>query len=157
MDDDKFKDSNQPGPVSVVNLVKKCKRIVEFFNRNIKAMYKFRFEFEKYGLSYTGLIQSVSTRWNSIYYMLQRINEVLNCVTVVQLREKHSLILLTPSEIEALPEVISILKPFADVTAALNGNTFVTISLIIPYTTSLLKELNSAEPCTETGKFLRTN
>lgn len=157
MDDDEYEDLENPAKNSVVLLVKKCKRIVEHFNRSPKLTHKLRAEFAKQNLRFVSLIQSVVTRWNSSYFMLQRIHSALDPINIVSSREKHNLVCLTHSEIEALPEVIKLLKPFADITKILNGNTKVTMSLIIPYTTSVLKELETMQVKTEMAVTLLSN
>lgn len=90
---------------------------------------------------------------------MDRFYAAIDCITIVLSREKTMLDLLTSYEIKALPEIIDLLKPLADITNMLNGNSKITISLIIPCTTSFLKELNekSAKMTTEIRKKLADN
>jgi hypothetical protein len=53
-------------------VIKDVKDIVTFFKQSVKASDRLRFEQQKSGVSILKLIQAVKTRWNSVYYMLER-------------------------------------------------------------------------------------
>lgn len=64
----------------ISEIIKKCKEIVSFFKSSCIANEKFKEEQTRLwkgtteeGKTAYKLLQSVPTRWNSVYYMIQRI------------------------------------------------------------------------------------
>lgn len=66
--------------------------------------------------SVTNGIQSVDTRWNSSYFMIHRLYEILDAVNVVLLRNKHDIKLFNPDEVGDWPDILKLMKPIANVT-----------------------------------------
>ena len=54
---------------------KKCKDIVTFFHRSVNDAEKLREIQRQIGLKENKMIQEVETRWNSTFYMLERMVE----------------------------------------------------------------------------------
>lgn len=135
----------------------KVKNITRFFNQSTKQTSKLRDALKAKNKTYSSLIQSVSTRWNSMYFMLERFYSCLDEVNSVLCRVKHNLDTLTPEEISIIPDILVLLKPFADLNEPLSGETKPTISLIIPAVKSLQEELHEikTELKTEEGRELQ--
>ena len=78
------------------------------------------------------LIQEVTTRWNSTYYMVERIVEQQQplCAALLELRKGD----LMPSDREftIMEAYLSVMKPLVEITEALGAEKWVTISTIRP-------------------------
>ena len=62
-------------------LRKSCRDIVSFFHHSVKASEKLKEIQLKLGIPETKLIQEVETRWNSTYFMSERITEQHQAIT----------------------------------------------------------------------------
>ncbi|KAJ4926117.1 hypothetical protein JOQ06_008300 [Pogonophryne albipinna] len=75
--------------------------------------------------------QDVATRWNSTYYMLQRVIEIKEPLVSTLALINPLLPALTPEEWDTTKEVCDILKPFEEVTVEMSSESFVTGSKAI--------------------------
>ena len=66
---------------AVVAVKKKCKEIVTYFHHSAKAMDKLRENQKQVGIPENKLIQEVDTRWNSTFYMFERMLQQHQAVT----------------------------------------------------------------------------
>lgn len=94
------------------------------------------------------LIQEVSTRWNSTFYMLQRfislrpfVNEILN-------KNIKAPEMISAQSVLDITEVIEVLKPLEAATRELCGEFYVTSSVIIPMTHLLYNKINQTKTTT---------
>lgn len=121
-------------------LVSKVRDIVKFFKSSVILSDSLRQK--QTGCQPLKLILDVKTRWNSVYYMLQRYIELAPIV--------HQILMLntkappTPSAVEMqnIKTLILILKPLEYVTKELSGEQYVTISKIIPMVNCLKAQIN---------------
>ena len=60
---------------------KKCKQIVTFFHQRVKATEKLKVVHNQFYLPEYKLVQKVDTRWNSTFFMFNRIVEQHNAIT----------------------------------------------------------------------------
>lgn len=122
-------------------LVSKVRDIVKFFKSSVILSDSLRQQ--QSGSQPLKLILDVKTRWNSVYYMLQRYIELASIV--------HQILMLntkappTPSAVEMqnIKTLICILKPLEYVTKELSGEQYVTISKIIPMVNCLKTQINN--------------
>lgn len=150
-----MEDEEIPTQISALSIIKKCKKIVTFFHNSSKATAQLRNEMEAKGLKITEIIQDVPTRWNSSFYMLERINSLIDILnTVIPRLKKCSITMLNAEEIEALPELISLLKPFEEATKFLSGSSYPSISLIIPTVKGIYLELEGLKGTIRTSVAL---
>ena len=80
--------------------------------------------------------------------MLDSVKKVIDGVTVVLVKIEHDLTLLKPEEIKLLSDVLVCLWYFPTATKALNGETYISISMVIPTNVStLLTDLQEPIQC----------
>jgi len=126
---------------AVKDMVGISRKIVGHFSHSTNAMKKLQVAQEEHNVPHHVLIQDVSTRWDSTYLMLNRLNEQRIAVQAVlpNLNVPLSRDLNTQQWI-LLGEVVKILKYFEDVTKALSEDG-VTLADAIPLVNSLFKAL----------------
>ncbi|CAH1106561.1 unnamed protein product [Psylliodes chrysocephalus] len=80
------------------------------------------------------LLQENSTRWNSSFYMIKRINKASEALnrSLLQLNKAPSPLSL--KECTTLKKIETVLSCFEEATIKIQGNNYTTISLIIPLT-----------------------
>lgn len=123
-------------------IVSKVREIVKFFKSSVVLSDSLRHKQNEIGSKQLKLILDVKTRWNSVYYMLQRYIEL--APTVHQILMLNTKAPPTPSAVEMqnIKTLISILKPLEYVTKELSGEQYVTISKIIPMVNCLKAQIN---------------
>ena len=117
---------------SVHDLQKKCKQIVSFFHHSAKSSEKLKEIQGQLGIPQHKLIQEVETRWNSTYYMYERITEQHQAVTTALCLANRNDMCLTASEVELLKAAVAVLKPFEATTRELSVDKYISISKVIP-------------------------
>lgn len=96
------------------------------------------------GLPNHKLIQHVKTRWNSVYYMVERIVEqrqaVINVLQNRSITSRSQALSfeLNESDWDLLEALVAILKPFTLTTAIMSSENSPTISIVLPIVQSLL-------------------
>nr|XP_043069077.1 E3 SUMO-protein ligase ZBED1-like [Drosophila bipectinata] len=126
---------------NVKEVITKCKRIVSFFKSSSIAYAKLKLA-QGHDTTY-GLIQEVSTRWNSCYKMIIRLLKLREAVSRVLLDTKKAPPPLTADEISILEDLERILEPFDGATNRVSGSTYETVSLIIPVSADIHHRLTS--------------
>ncbi|XP_052855779.1 LOW QUALITY PROTEIN: E3 SUMO-protein ligase ZBED1-like [Drosophila gunungcola] len=115
-------------------ILEKCKRIVTFFKSSTIAYAKFREAQE-----------CERPRWNSAYYMVERILNTKVAIASVLLNTPKGLRPLTSDEISILEDLKEILSPFEHATVHTSASTYVTVSSVIPVICGILHNLNSTK------------
>lgn len=96
-------------------IVQKVKSIVTFFKHSVKASDILRLIQLNGGKSEgtcLKLKQECPTRWNSLFYMLQRFLELIEVVSTTLLRVSGAPLMLSEYEIRVLTEGVKLLCPF---------------------------------------------
>ena len=97
----------------LAELQQKCRRVVTYFKQSLNANNKLG-EIQKQVGGEEKLIQDVVTRWNSTFYMFERlVQEYQSVNTTVCLMDRTDLC-ISPSEIAILKDAITLLKPFEE-------------------------------------------
>jgi len=127
----------------------KIKNIVTYFKKSVIAADQLRFH------SNLKLIQSVDTRWNSTYSMLERFIQLSEKISCIILQCLTAPPMLTASELQAAKEFVQLLKPFEDATNIICGEYYLTASKVIPIVNILKNKLQTIEPSTDIGHHFK--
>ena len=123
----------------VKEIIEQVKNVVSFFRKSTKASEKLRQIQASFNLPEHKLIQQVSTRWNSAFYMLERYLEQQEPIRMTLCTQNRN-DLVIPAEKNSLIEgIIVILRPFEAVTTELSAEKNVSASKIIPLARGLQK------------------
>lgn len=131
----------------VENITNKCKTIVKFFKKSSVGWRALKLAQKERNPDSTPLklIQEVSTRWNSTFYMMKRILQLSDVLALVCRKLDQAPDYLTASEEEAAKEVINILEIFEEATKLVSADQYPTSSLVIPLICGLFEKLNAIE------------
>ncbi|CAD7085301.1 unnamed protein product [Hermetia illucens] len=103
------------------------------------------------------LIQSVSTRWNSTYYMVERFLALREIVSSIINFNTTAPPMITAKDVEFLQDFVLLFKPIEVATKGACGEKFVTSSMIIPIVRLLRKKISEASITTDLAKSLKNN
>lgn len=93
------------------------------------------------------LIQQVDTRWNSVYYMLERYLEQHETIkTTLCLLDRNDLLTPTSGHFATMREVVEVLAPFEAVTKEISSENYTSASKIIPISKCLQRLLAQMTP-----------
>lgn len=119
-------------------IVSKVRTLVAHFKRSSKATLKFIEVQKQAGREPKKLLQDVVTRWNSTFYMLDRILELEEEVrTTMALLNVTNLPIISVEEWQFLTQLRNALKPMEEVTKIISGQKYVTLSSVIILTKGL--------------------
>ncbi|KAF2897618.1 hypothetical protein ILUMI_08558 [Ignelater luminosus] len=127
----------------VQQMIAAARRIVIHFNHSGLAEQKLKSIQQELNLPNHQLVQDVSTRWNSTYYLMERLLEQKRAVSLY-ITDHETLINLTHAQWELLEQCIKLLKPFEEITK-ITSSGISCISEVIPHAVTLLKYLGKAE------------
>jgi hypothetical protein len=135
-------------------LVARARRLINFFQYQKQVE---RLEQVQRKLDYTDIlrcIQDVSTRWNSSYYAWDRLFFLKDAITQLQADLSTSTdreikkdgnrlkrLLLTDDEWELLDQLVDLLMPFEEATREFSGNSYITLSQVIPIIKEMIFDL----------------
>ncbi|XP_008180283.1 zinc finger BED domain-containing protein 1-like [Acyrthosiphon pisum] len=137
---------------SVNNLISMVREIVKWVKRSVKNSDCLRKSQMDTGIpegSVIKLILDVKTRWNSTFYMIERFLKIVDLISPMLLRDCSGPSMLSAYDIEALQQLVRLLKPLEHVTKESSGEKYVTISKIIPMINCLVAQLNNIKPSTD--------
>ena len=118
-------------------LRKSCRDIVSFFHRSVKASENLKEIQLQLGIPENKLIQEVETRWNSTYYMFERITEQHQAITTALCLSGRKAMCLSSSDVSLLKAAMAVLKPFEATTKEISADKHISISKVIPLAKSL--------------------
>lgn len=125
----------------IKNIIEKSRKIVGHFRHSTKAMKLLRASQEEHNVPKHVLIQDVTTRWNSTYYMLCRLYEQRVAIQAVLLKTNCDYEFST-QEWKIIDELTKMLSVFEDLTNVLSKD-MAKLSEVIPIVTSMFRLLES--------------
>lgn len=126
-------------------ILQKCRDIVTYFKQSVLAADKLRDVQNSVNKKVLKLVQETKTRWNSTLYMVKRIIDILESLTITQASLRNGPPILISEEISVLEDLIILLAPFEEATVHLSGAQYVTTSFIIPITCGIFQEVTKCE------------
>jgi hypothetical protein len=133
---------------SVSDMIARSKRVVTHFNHSALACDRLSKIQEDLNLPKKKLIQDVPTRWNSTFYLLQRLLEMKNAIVLYA--TDHNIQVPTANEWKLMEKVIRLLQPFEEYTKLLSSNN-APVSVVIPAVAVLQHFLNKDDGEKSTG------
>ncbi|CAH1099736.1 unnamed protein product [Psylliodes chrysocephalus] len=106
-------------------------------------------------LTHLKLIQSVSIRWNSTFFMLERFLKIRAEVSNVLLKFPKAPRMLTGFEFNEIEEVVKLLQPLEVVSKKMCGDKYATASKVIPVVSILQQHILDLDFQTESAKKLQ--
>ncbi|CAB3246549.1 unnamed protein product [Arctia plantaginis] len=140
----------------LIRLVEKCRVIVAYFRRSNNAAYKLKQVQEQMQLEPLTLKQDVQTRWNSVYYMLERLDKVKIPLSATITLLPGCPDILNAEEWIEVHECLCILKPVEQMTSIISGEQYPTLSCIIHLARGLQVVLRNCGPKSEVVSRLNT-
>lgn len=139
--------TTQKNKTDIEFLLQKCKQIVRYFKKSTFAMDKLREEQRKRNLKQLKPLQEVTTRWNSVLYMIKRLIALNteDCLIVILSKLPKASESLNFNNFIELNEIVKVLQSFETATNQISGQKYVTVSLIIPLVVGLHNNLTEIE------------
>jgi len=103
----------------IVQLLAQCRSLVGHFSHSVLAKEKFRLiQDSMQGIPRRKLVQDVATRWNSTYYMVERIVEQEEVITSYERRHHGQLPVAVPNSFKFgwLRQLVNLLRPVEEAT-----------------------------------------
>jgi len=125
-----------------VEILGKCRKIVGHFSHSSLACSKLKNIQENLKLPIHKLIQDVTTRWNSTFYMLSRLHEQRQAVTAYA--AEKDIPSLTAMHWNMIENVIRVLQPFEEITKIASSDCE-TIGYVIPAIVTLQSYLSKRQ------------
>jgi hypothetical protein len=139
---------------SIDQALNACRKIVGHFKHSAAATTRLRELQVDLNVSQHQLVQDVSTRWNSTFYMLQRLLEQRLPISVF-CSESEAVSNLTPVQWTLLEGVVHLLRPFEEITRNMSSET-ACISLVIPTVKAISAHLEKDDTHQTSVRLMRT-
>lgn len=127
----------------LVDMLAAARRIVTHFNHSGLAQGKLKDIQKELKLPEHNLVQDISTRWNSTFYLQERLLEQKRAISLY-IADHNKLNNLSAEQWELMEQCIHLLKPFEEVTK-MTSSGLSCISEVIPHVATLLRYLQKEE------------
>ncbi|KAL0851503.1 hypothetical protein ABMA28_007294 [Loxostege sticticalis] len=114
----------------IKSMLAKCKKISTHFNHSQIAQTELhKIQKEQLNQEALSVVQECSTRWNSTFYMKERMIKIQDSLCLYAC--KHNILQLSPEEWLQLKKLVTILQPFEEITRNMSDSN-TSISSVIP-------------------------
>lgn len=137
----------------VLDVIATGRRLVTHFNHSSLAQEKLLAIQKELHLPQHQLVQDINTRWNSTYYMAERLLEQKRAISLY-VAEHDTLTNLTIQQWGLMEQCINLLKPFEEITK-ITSSGLSCISEAIPHISALKKYLDKNETAQRTPDLAR--
>ena len=137
------------------NIVQKAKNIVSHFHRSAKSTAMLNNMQKTMNLPQLKLKTECATRWNSTYYMLDRLVRLKKPLNAV-LADLPSVTNLTATEWKLVDEYVDTLLPFEQATKIMSATRYPSLSMVIPVLNGIKDAMDEA-PLAVIGKAVTAN
>ncbi|XP_072044965.1 zinc finger BED domain-containing protein 4-like [Amphiura filiformis] len=128
---------------TITDLIATGRRIVTHFKHSSQAHTKLEALQNKHSLPKHAMIQDVPTRWNSTYYLLERLNEQKDAL--VEFASLYDLPQMTANQWSLSKTLVNALQPFENLTRKLSAES-ATLASVIPDVVMLRRALTLQDP-----------
>ncbi|KAG8175129.1 hypothetical protein JTE90_028678 [Oedothorax gibbosus] len=125
----------------LAEFLSKCKKIVTFFRHSTLASEKLKQIQRENGNLELKLLQQVDTRWNSVYYMLERLRIIRQDLTLAISQCERAPENLTAEDYKIIDGLITIYQPFEVATSMVSGESYSSLCIILPVLKGLALKL----------------
>ncbi|CAK1592037.1 unnamed protein product [Parnassius mnemosyne] len=129
--------------VEVTTMIASGRRLVTHFNHSGLAQEKLLAIQKELNLPEHQLVQDISTRWNSTFYLMERLLEQKRAISLF-VADHDTLTNLTAQQWCLMEQCINLLKPFEEITK-ITSSGLSCVSEVIPHVTALKKYLDKDE------------
>lgn len=141
----------------ISHLLNKVRRVVTFFHKSTTAAHALKVKQEMLNLPVHKLIHDSTTRWNTIYDMMERYLEQPPAIYSALMdknvkKNVKDIAVLSDSELRPAKEMINLLKPLKTITTLLSTETTPSLSMVLPLKTVILKSMQPVEDDSQTIK-----
>lgn len=136
-------------------ICKKTRSLVSYFKHSVQATEKLKTTQIQMGFPVLKIKQDVSTRWNSTLFMLERLLEIKDALSVILSSLPKAPASLNATEWSIVWDCVPVLKPIEIITSVLSAEKYPTISIIIPLIRGLQHTLQHINPTTDVGIKLK--
>ena len=130
--------------IELSKLRQKCRQIVTYFKQSVKARDKLSEVQKQMGGEEKKLIRDVVTRWNSSFYMYERLIEQYKEVNTTLCFLDNSQLCLSSTEVAIMSDAVNLLKHFESATREISADKYLSISKVIPLARSLQRITTSS-------------
>lgn len=138
------KDSLKAHP-DILELQKRSSAIVTYFHHSTRAADKLKAIQKQQKFPEHKLLQAVETRWNSVFYMWERLLEQKEAVTTALCLLGKSSLCLNEEQWSVISLSIDALRPFEEATREVSTEKHVSVSKVIPLVSVLLRTASASD------------
>ncbi|XP_018574457.1 zinc finger BED domain-containing protein 4-like [Anoplophora glabripennis] len=138
----------------VMDMIAKGRRLVTHFNHSGLAQEKLLVIQKELSLPEHQLVQDINTRWNSTFYMAERLLEQKRAISLYVAEHDDKLTNLTTHQWCLMEQCVKLLKPFEEITK-ITSSGLSCISEVMPHVAALKKYLEKNETAQRTADLSR--